>query len=84
VKDRIRKIETELSSARAKQTYGPVREMIAWLAARWDNLTVPERAEALRLLVRRITIDTDGNPKVIEYGPGFAETPSLAMLRLAK
>jgi DNA invertase Pin-like site-specific DNA recombinase len=83
-KDRMRKIETELSSARAKQTYGPVREIITWLAARWDNLTVPERAEVLRLLVRRVTIDADGNPKVLEYGPGFAETPSVAMLRLAK
>lgn len=75
---RLRVVEAQLSQQRAQPDFGKARYTIEWLAERWTDLTVAERAEALRILVERVTYEPNGsvNPDTIEivsYGRAFVE-----------
>lgn len=73
LKRRLEELRSSLRTTRARPSFTLVRQTVSWLAENWAILTVPERAEALRLLVTRVTIDLDGRPRVLEYGPGFVD-----------
>jgi DNA invertase Pin-like site-specific DNA recombinase len=70
---RLEDVRRQLGSTHARPSFSSVRSTVTWLAENWASLTSPERAEALRLLVTRVTIGPNGKPKVLEYGPGFVE-----------
>ncbi|MDP9024124.1 MAG: recombinase family protein [Candidatus Eremiobacteraeota bacterium] len=70
-KERLRAVESHLSEMTSKPTFEPARMGIRYLADRWDDLTVAERAEGLRLLVTHVTWDADRSPVIVEWGPAF-------------
>ncbi len=76
---RLREIDLEMSRQHAKPDFERARHIIEWLAANWGNMTVREKAEALRLLVSRVTYvpNATAHPVVIrieEYGPAFLQS----------
>jgi len=75
-KRRLQEVRSMLGTTHARPSFATVRRTVAWLAENWAALTSAERGEALRLLVTRATIGTDGKLKVLEYGPGFVDAPS--------
>jgi DNA invertase Pin-like site-specific DNA recombinase len=79
---RIREIESELSRQHARPDFERARTTLRWLKDNWSDLTVPERAEALRLLIDKATYEPNGavNPDSLEiqaYGRAFVD-PSAA------
>jgi hypothetical protein len=79
---RIREIDVELSRQHAKPDFQYARSTITWLAANWSQLAVREKAEALRLLLKRATYTANGTAHpaqaiVLEYGPAFIEPVTL-------
>lgn len=78
VEARIREIDLELSRQHAKPDFERARSTVSWLAAHWDDLTVREKAEALRLLVSRVSYvaNDSAHPEVVRierYGPAFVQ-----------
>jgi len=67
----------------AAMSFTAVRKTVSWLASKWSALTVLECAAMLRLLITRVTIDADGSPKILEFGPGFIEPAAGARLHRA-
>jgi DNA invertase Pin-like site-specific DNA recombinase len=75
---RLREIERLLSQSYAKPDFEAARNTIVWLAERWERLTVPERSEALRLLVDAVTYARGAGVhakdiEILAYGRAFSE-----------
>ena len=73
-----REIDAELSRQHARPDFERAREAIIWLSERWLDLTVAEKAEALRILVDRVTYAPNDtvNPEGVRirtYGRAFIE-----------
>ena len=89
---RIREIDTQLARDHARPDFAEARKIISWLREHWSALTVPERAEALRLLIGRATYvpTTDSLPTnifITEYGAAFVESslgPRTLSMRLRR
>jgi DNA invertase Pin-like site-specific DNA recombinase len=76
---RISAIDESTSRASHRPDLRRARKTIEWLSERWDVLTVCERAEALRLLVQRVTYETcaDAHPtriRILSSGSAFADS----------
>lgn len=78
VDSRLRGIDERLSQDHAAISFDAARATITWLAERWKDLTVLERAEALRVLVQRVSYREDQQPVIVEYGAGFTTRPAMA------
>lgn len=89
---RIREIESELSRQHARPDFDHARGTLKWLREHWMELTVRERAEALRLLVDKVTYEPNAtvNPdvlQVVSYGRAFIDpsaVPAAADSRKAR
>jgi DNA invertase Pin-like site-specific DNA recombinase len=76
---RISAIDETTCRAPLRPDLGRARKTIEWLSEKWDILTVCERAEALRLLVRRVTYGAcaDGQPmrvRILSSGSAFTDS----------
>lgn len=76
---RLRETERELRTRHAKPDFTTARSTISWLSEHWDALTIEERAEALRLLVREVSYQPVSgvhvkNVAVRIYGSAFVES----------
>lgn len=80
---RLEDVRRLLNTTHARPTFSVVRTAVTWLADNWALVTPAERAEALRMLVGRMTIGPNGTPKVLEYGPGFVDPASQVRLGAA-
>ncbi|HET9342885.1 MAG TPA: recombinase family protein [Candidatus Eremiobacteraceae bacterium] len=75
---RLNEIDRQLRTASARPNFERARSTVRWLAERWDAINVPERAEALRLLVDRATYSPSGTTRVdrvriVAAGAAFSE-----------
>jgi len=85
---RLRDIEAELGRDHARPDLESARNVITWLRDRWTDLIVAERAEALRVLIERVTYTPNGSTtpaevRIIAYGRAFVE-PAAAQPATAK
>ena len=76
--ERLREIDAALTRQHAQPDFKHARATLAWLKDRWADLSVAERAEALRLLIDRATYTPTGDPvvdyiKILSYGRAFVE-----------
>lgn len=79
---RLREIDAELTRNHARPDFEKARQTVAWLREHWATLTVLERAEALRLLVDKLTYEANGtvNPdrlQIAAYGRAFIEPAAI-------
>lgn len=79
---RLREVEAELSRQHARPDFGRARTTLSWLKDRWADLTVSERAEALRLLVDKVSYTPIGGTRIehiriVAYGKAFVESAPL-------
>jgi len=84
--ERLEEIERELRTHHARPDFTQARETVRWLAQRWAELTVVERAEALGILVTRCTYILNGSTiveevRLISFGPSFVESPHVSLPR---
>jgi hypothetical protein len=68
-----------MSRASLRPDLRRARKTVEWLSEKWDVLTVCERAEALRLLVHRVTYETwaDAQPMritILSSGSAFDDS----------
>ena len=76
---RISAIDESTSRASHRPDLRRARKTVEWLSEKWEVLTVCERAEALRLLVDRVTYEacTKGQPmriRILSSGSAFADS----------
>ena len=75
---RIRDIDVELARQHPRPDFKRARSAVSWLVERWTDLTVWEKAEALRLLVDAISYEPNGTVypdavRILAYGRAFLE-----------
>jgi hypothetical protein len=75
---RLDAIACDLRRSTIKPDLGRARKAVKWLADNWDRLDIAERAEALRLLVSKVTYTTSGctlvsDVRIVRAGRTFIE-----------
>lgn len=81
---RLREVDAALSRQHARPDFERARTTLSWLKARWTDLTVTERAEALRLLVDKVTYTPSGTTQadrvsIVAYGKAFIESSPIGI-----
>ena len=80
---RLRELEREQRAHHAQPDFAHARDTVHWLAKRWHDLSVIERAEAFGILVSQCTYVHNGTTivdriRILSFGISFVEAPNVS------